>query len=132
MKVRLDYVTNSSSSSFLIARKEDLTEKQKSQVIEAVEKILGEKVAGTEDELRRYFEDCYEMEFNESGEPSEDAWHYGDYIDARNAIRKGLSVYQGDVSFEGDDQMLIDLYDDLFDALSDGENYIGIDTSLDY
>lgn len=47
MKVRTDFVTNSSSSSFILARKAELSEKQKEAIVEfVVERMLGEKYGG--------------------------------------------------------------------------------------
>lgn len=38
MKVRMDFVTNSSSSSFILARTSKLNEKQKEEILKYVEK----------------------------------------------------------------------------------------------
>ena len=52
MKIRMDYVTNSSSSSFILARNEHLNEKQKDKIIEYVEKtFLGENDDGDFEEI---------------------------------------------------------------------------------
>ena len=48
----MDFVTNSSSSSFILARNEHLNEKQKDKIIEYVEKtFLGENDDGDFEEI---------------------------------------------------------------------------------
>lgn len=63
MKVRTDFVTNSSSSSFILARKGELTEKQKQVIIEYVEeKMLGRKMltpGSSEEAIRKAVEENY-------------------------------------------------------------------------
>ena len=52
---KLDYVTNSSSSSFIIARREALSQRQKDAIVDfVVSRMLGEKVASSREELDGY------------------------------------------------------------------------------
>ena len=60
MKVRTDFITNSSSSSFIVARKNELYDKQKAAIIQFVEEnFLGEKILSpesTEEEITTVIE----------------------------------------------------------------------------
>ena len=60
MKIRMDYVTNSSSSSFILARNSELNEQQKEEIIRYVKNnFLGRQVLSpesTEEEILETFE----------------------------------------------------------------------------
>ncbi|MDE5781441.1 MAG: hypothetical protein K2I03_08185 [Lachnospiraceae bacterium] len=120
MKIRTDFVTNSSSSSFIIARKEELTDKQKEAVIDyVVNNMLGEKVPGNKDDIDKMLEEMYiDEDYKE---------------DICKAMENGLSIYQGYVSFEEPDEIGY-LMEGLWKALeeADGNNFVGIDTDLEY
>ena len=70
MKIRTDFVANSSSSSFILARKGALTEQQKAAIIAYVEEnLLGQRVE-TLEQLREFADktDSARME-SSSGKP---------------------------------------------------------------
>lgn len=126
MKVRNDHVTNSSSSSFILAKMGELNEKQKEEILKFIEKEFLGKAILTPESTAEEIEEVLE---------EEDGFYRNDIKDkAREALKEGKSIYHGWVCFEGCEYDYSKLFEKIWEILEENGdgNFTAINDDLSY
>lgn len=126
MKIRMDFVTNSSSSNFVLARNSMLNEKQKEKILQYIEKnFLGElqlTPESTEEEIQRVFEEGWAF-YDERVQEA-----------VREALKSGKSIYSDSVCFEVCENSYASVFEDIWEIMKENgnEDFEEIDGDLSY
>ena len=126
MKIRADFVTNSSSSSFLLARKEagEISQEGKDKIADIlINRFLGNNLEEIDDVTVENISEHDRFDFRDES-----------IIDAsKAALRDGFELVEGDAQTDITVYIVESLLADMMRVLADEENYLIIDSgNLNY
>lgn len=125
MKIRSDYVTNSSSSSFILAQAGEFDEAQKEAILKyVIDNMLGDIILtpeSTEEEIQIAFKENYIRDDDKRAA-------------IRQALAEGKAIRYGDICFECCEDRYGDLFADLWKVLEEAapDTFSALDGDLDY
>ena len=124
MKVRMDFVTNSSSSSYLIAKKKDgqLSQESRNKLADLLIRKFLDSATVIEDLT----------EENARGHEMIEYKNKSIVEKAVDALKNGFQIAEGRIIWDNGDNELAELLSEVFKILEDDEAYRVIDDDLSY